>query len=70
MHVGKQDIECDAEIVQEFLLCRKYFGDYREIEKEIQYLEKKPDNVENQDFVSYMFSFGNASYCKVYARRD
>lgn len=34
MHVCKQDIECDAEIVREFPLCRKDFGDDREIKIE------------------------------------
>lgn len=76
MHVCKQDIERDAEIVQVFPLCRKDFGDYREIkiEKEIQYLENNTDNVENKDIVSFRFSFGNAlhflwKYCKAYVHR-
>lgn len=72
MHVCKQDIECDAEIIREFPLCRKDFGDYREIkiDKEIRYLENNTDNAENKDFMSFMFSFGNACYCKVYVHRD
>lgn len=70
MHVCKQDIECDAEIIQEFPLCRKDFGDYGEIkiEREIQDLENNADNVENKDCVSFMFSFGNA--CLLLAHRD
>lgn len=72
MHVCKQDIECNVEIVWEFPLYRKDFGDYREIKikKEIQYLENNTDNVENKDFVGFTFSLGSACYCKAYVHRD
>lgn len=36
----------------------------------MQYLENNTDNVENQDFVSFTFSFGKDSHCKAYVHRD
>lgn len=56
----------------ENFLCVEKTLVYREIkiDKEIRYLENNTDNAENKDFMSFMFSFGNACYCKAYVHRD
>lgn len=42
----------------------------REREKKNQYLENNIADLENKELGSFMFSFGNACYCKAYVCRD